>query len=218
MGVILAREWAAQYPNARFVADVKSTSLFTSDPQLLALGAKTDYCKTGHSYMKRYLNEHDCLAGFERSGHYVFAPPLGRGYDDGIATALEVCRLLDRYPEKTLSNFFETLDKTWGNIPILPLCSDKVKYEIIEKITDNLEKMAEKVEPFAGRRIESISKINGIRVQFQDGAWVLIRASSNMPNLVVICESPNSSNEMTSILGFVKNLLSTYPEIDISAF
>src|SRR5262249_4029113 len=50
VGVMLARDLSAQYRNAVFVADVKSTGLFTTDPVLKANGAKALYWKTGHSY------------------------------------------------------------------------------------------------------------------------------------------------------------------------
>jgi phosphomannomutase/phosphoglucomutase len=83
VGVMLARDIAALHKNAVFVADVKSTGLFMTDPVLQSLGAKALYWKTGHSYMKRYTFEQKALAGFEKSGHFFFQPPLGRGYDAG---------------------------------------------------------------------------------------------------------------------------------------
>ena len=57
VGVMLARDMAAQQKGATFVVDVKSTGLFATDPVLAKLGAKADYWKTGHSYMKRRVNE-----------------------------------------------------------------------------------------------------------------------------------------------------------------
>src|SRR5690349_17227577 len=53
VGVMLARDMSSLHKNATFVADVKSTGLFMTDPVLIKNGAKTDYWKTGHSYMKR---------------------------------------------------------------------------------------------------------------------------------------------------------------------
>lgn len=79
VGVMLARDLAAAYDNKQFVADVKSTGLFNSDPKLKELGAKTDYWKTGHSYIKRRVHELNALVGFEKSGHYFYNAPIGRG-------------------------------------------------------------------------------------------------------------------------------------------
>ncbi|MBZ0124277.1 MAG: phosphomannomutase/phosphoglucomutase, partial [Roseovarius sp.] len=75
VGVILARDLSRLHPGATFVADVKSTGLFASDPVLRENGARADYWKTGHSHMKRRVKELGALAGFEKSGHYFLAEP-----------------------------------------------------------------------------------------------------------------------------------------------
>ncbi len=40
---------------------------------------KADYWKTGHSYIKRRVTDLKALAGFEKSGHFFFNTPIGRG-------------------------------------------------------------------------------------------------------------------------------------------
>src|SRR5262249_25913665 len=52
VGVMLARDMSALHKGATFVADVKSTGLFMTDPVLHQNGVKADYWKTGHSYIK----------------------------------------------------------------------------------------------------------------------------------------------------------------------
>src|SRR5262249_20747940 len=94
VGVMLARDISALQNAATFVADGTSTGLFMPDPVLRGNGAKADYCKTGHSYMKRRVNEIGAVAGFEKSGHFFFNKPMGRGYDDGLIFALAVCDML----------------------------------------------------------------------------------------------------------------------------
>ena len=63
IGVMLARDISALHPGSTFVVDVKSTGLFATDPVLQANGARTDYWKTGHSYIKRRVAE---LCGHRR--------------------------------------------------------------------------------------------------------------------------------------------------------
>ena len=82
---------------------MKSTGLFATDPVLKANGATTVYWKTGHSYIKRKTAELGALAGFEKSGHFFFNPPLGRGYDDGLVAAAAILAMLDRNPGKKLT-------------------------------------------------------------------------------------------------------------------
>ena len=91
VGVMLARDMSAIHKDAQFVVDVKSTGLFVTDPVLQKQGAKATYWKTGHSYMKRRTHEVGALAGFEKSGHFFFNKPFGRGYDDGLVSAIAVC-------------------------------------------------------------------------------------------------------------------------------
>ena len=72
VGVMLARDISSQHKNALFVADVKSTGLFVTDPVLIKNGAKTDYWKTGHSYMKRRVNEIGAHGRFRKIRSFLF--------------------------------------------------------------------------------------------------------------------------------------------------
>ena len=134
VGVIMARDLSKIYPNSTFVADVKSTGLFSSDPELLALGAKTDYWKTGHSHMKRRVKELGALAGFEKSGHYFLAEPIGRGYDCGMRVAVELCKLLDRNPDRSMADLHKNLPKTWATPTMSPYCPDEKKYDVLDRL------------------------------------------------------------------------------------
>jgi phosphomannomutase/phosphoglucomutase len=204
MGVLLARHFAAAAKNARFIADVKSTGLFDSDPVLKARGAACEYWKTGHSYMKRRTAECGALAGFEKSGHYFFQPPLGRGYDDGLLTALEILRMLDRRPGKTMADLYRELPETWGT-PTMPApCADHIKYDIIGRVTEYFR---------ADPAVIAVNTINGVRFGFADGSWGLVRASSNKPELVVVCESPVSRRRMLEVVDTIRSHLANYREV-----
>src|SRR6266581_6921683 len=132
VGVMLARDMSAQRKGAIFVADVKSTGLFMTDPVLARNGAKTDYWKTGHSYMKRRVTEIGALAGFEKSGHFFFNKPVGRGYDDGLISAIAVCDMLDRSPDRSMADLKNALPKTWQSPTMAPHCPDEVKYDVVD--------------------------------------------------------------------------------------
>ncbi|MBW8733946.1 MAG: phosphomannomutase/phosphoglucomutase, partial [Asticcacaulis sp.] len=56
--------------------------------------------------------------------------------------------------------------------------------------------------------------VNGARVHLEDGSWVLVRASSNKPELVVVVESLRSEDDMRDLFRKeVKPRLQAYPEI-----
>ncbi len=213
VGVMLARDISALHPDARFVADVKSTGLFMTDPVLKKNGATTTYWKTGHSYIKRFSHETKALVGFEKSGHFFFNPPLGRGYDDGIVAGLAVCDMLDRSPEKTMADLKNALPKTWQSPTMSPHCGDEVKYGVVDKIVERFKQAADNGESVADQKIRELITVNGVRVVLEDGTWGLIRASSNKPELVVVVESPTSEKNMKAIFAALDAELALHPEV-----
>jgi phosphomannomutase/phosphoglucomutase len=213
VGVMLARDLSARHPNAVFVADVKSTGLFLTDPVLQRNGAKALYWKTGHSYMKRYTHEQKALVGFEKSGHFFFQPPLGRGYDDGLVTAIAVCDLLDHNPGQSLADLKNALPKTWGSPTMSPHCDDEAKYGVVDRITGQYQEAAAKGAAVAGQKIRDLVTVNGVRVTLADGTWGLVRASSNKPELVVVVESPTSETNMRAIFADIDARLGKFPEV-----
>ncbi|NOT70395.1 MAG: phosphomannomutase/phosphoglucomutase [Hyphomicrobium sp.] len=213
VGVMLARDISAIHKNATFVVDVKSTGLFTTDPVLNANGAKTTYWKTGHSYIKRFNFENKTLVGFEKSGHFFFNAPLGRGYDDGLVAALAVCDMLDRAPGKTMVDLRDALPKTWGSPTMSPHCDDEKKYGIVDKVIEHYKRQHELGARVAGQRIRELITVNGVRVVLEDGTWGLIRASSNKPELVVVVESPTAEANMKAIFKDLDQTLSRFPEV-----
>jgi phosphomannomutase/phosphoglucomutase len=213
IGVMLARDLSKIYPQARFVVDVKSTGLFATDPVLIAQNVQTDYWKTGHSYIKRRVNELKALAGFEKSGHFFFNEPIGRGYDDGLLTAIHVLEMLNRNPQKSMADLYAELPKTWGSPTMSPHCADEVKYGVVDKVTARFKEMKEKGVPFLGGPIRDLVMVNGVRVTVGDGTWGLVRASSNKPELVVVVESPASEARMREMFASLDAVLRENPEV-----
>lgn len=213
VGVILARDLSERYETAQFVVDVKSTGLFHTDPVLIANGAKTDYWKTGHSYIKRRAHELNALVGFEKSGHYFFNPPIGRGYDDGLVSAIAICDMLDRHADKKMSDLRKALPQTWGSPTMSPHCPDDVKYEVVERMSQMFHDMAARGDVLLGQKIRELVTVNGVRVMLDDGTWGLVRASSNKPGLVVVVESPVSEAQMRGMFHEIDTRLSAMPEV-----
>ncbi len=213
VGVIMARDLSKLYPNSTFVADVKSTGLFASDPELQKLGAKADYWKTGHSHMKRRVKELGALAGFEKSGHYFLAEPVGRGYDCGMRVAVEICKLMDRNPDMSMSDLRKALPKTYSTPTMSPYCADTEKYDVLARLVAKLVSKFEAGDTFAGRKINTVVTVNGARVILDNGSWGLVRASSNTPNLVVVCESSESEEELHAIFKEIDAVIRTEPSV-----
>src|SRR5471032_256195 len=213
IGVMLARDLSATHKGAQFVVDVKSTGLYLTDPVLKANGVKTDYWKTGHSYIKRRTAELKALAGFEKSGHFFFNPPIGLGYDDGIVAGIAVLEMLDRAGPAKLSALYDGLPKTWGSPTMSPFCPDDKKYAVVEAMVQEYTALKGKGETLLGQKIVSVVTVNGVRVTLEDGTWGLVRASSNKPSLVVVVESPASEANMRAMFKDIDTRLSRHPEV-----
>ncbi len=206
IGLLIARNLASKYKNSKFVVDVKSTGLYTKDKVLLDNNCKTIYWKTGHSHIKRKVNLEKALAGFEKSGHFFFNSPFGYGYDDGINSAIQICRLLENQNKK-LSEIINDLPKTFQSPTMAPYCKDEEKYKVVEEMIKKIEELKKNNNKIDDQNIDEVLTVNGVRFSLEDGSWGLIRASSNKPSLVIVTESPTSNSRKKNIFNFIDGLL-----------
>ena len=206
IGLLIARNLAPKYKGSKFIVDVKSTGLFAKDKILKENNCETIYWKTGHSHIKRKVNQIKALAGFEKSGHFFFNKPLGYGYDDGINSALQICHLLNDQNKK-MNEIINELPKTYQTPTMAPFCKDEEKYLVVEDLIKQVEVLKLKNTKIDNQSITDILTVNGVRFSLDDGSWGLIRASSNKPSLVVVTESPTSNERKKKIFDFIDNLL-----------
>ena len=206
IGLLIARNLSSKHEKSKFIVDVKSTGLFSKDDILIKNQCKTIYWKTGHSHIKRKVNSEKALAGFEKSGHFFFNPPIGYGYDDGINSAVQVCHLLDNQNKK-MSEIIKELPITYQSPTMAPFCKDEEKYQVVNDIVKKIEEIKENRNKIDGQEIKEVLTVNGVRFSFEDGSWGLVRASSNKPSLVVVTESPESDQRKKRIFNFIDDLL-----------
>ena len=206
IGLLIARNLSESRKNSKFIVDVKSTGLYKYDKILKKNKCETIYWKTGHSHIKRKVNQERALAGFEKSGHFFFNQPLGYGYDDGINSAIQVCHLLENQNKK-ISSIINEIPKTFQSPTMAPYCKDEEKYGVVEKIVKEIKEIKNKKNKIDNQIIDEILTVNGIRFSFEDGSWGLIRASSNKPSLVIVTESPTSDERKIKIFRFIDDIL-----------
>jgi phosphomannomutase/phosphoglucomutase len=138
---------------------------------------------------------------------------VGRGYDDGLVSALAVCEMLERNPGKSMSDLEAELPRTWQSPTMSPHCDDEIKYDVVARAVAHFEGMAADGAALAGQPIRDLVTVNGVRISLDDGTWGLVRASSNKPELVVVVESPTSEANMRAIFEAIDAYLSQQPEV-----
>ncbi len=206
IGLLIARNLSNIHKKSKFVVDVKSTGLYSTDEVLSKNECETIYWKTGHSHIKRKVHHEKALAGFEKSGHFFFNQPLGYGYDDGINSAIQVCHLLNDQNKK-ISEIIKEIPTTYQSPTMAPFCKDEEKYSVVDEMIKKFKKIKDKKIKIDNQEIKEIITVNGVRFSFADGSWGLIRASSNKPSLVVVTESPTSDARKLNIFKFIDEIL-----------
>ena len=201
------------HPGATFVVDVKSTGLFATDPELVSRGVKVDYWKTGHSHIKRRVRDLAALAGFEKSGHFFFNAPVGRGYDDGFVTADRRARhARPQSGEVAWPISIASCRRPGVRRPCRRIAPTKRNTPSSTRVVGALRGDAggaAKRSP--GRRSATSSPSTARASTVEDGTWGLVRASSNKPELVVVVESPVSEARMREMFAAVDAVLAREP-------
>jgi phosphomannomutase/phosphoglucomutase len=126
-------------------------------------------------------------------------PPIGRGYDDGLVAAAAILAMLDRNPDKKLSDLKKALPVAYTSLTMSAHCADEVKYGVVDDMVAEYTAFANAGGTILGRKIVDLITVNGVRVALEDGSWVLVRASSNKPEIVVVVESTQSEDDMRAL-------------------
>lgn len=196
--LLLARPILEKNPGAKVVFDVKCTEALIE--YIKAFGGTPIIWKTGHSYIKAKAREEGAYLAGERSGHIYF-PKEHYEFDDAIFAALKLIEYLSNQP-KPLSAVIDELPRYVTSPVWHASCSDEEKYAIVDKLTESFKKEY---------GLEKVIDVNGARVYIEDG-WGLVRASSNLPALVLVFEAKTEEG-LAKIEKIFRERLSQFPNI-----
>ncbi len=194
--MLLARQVLARTPGANIVFDVKCSQALIEDIE--AHGGVPVMWKTGHSHIKSKMKEVSAPIAGERSGH-IFLKEGFHGFDDGIFAGLRLAEYVAS-TAKPLSRLLAEAPHYVTSPEIHVDCGDLVKYGVVDAMTAELRR------DHPGRVID----INGARVAYDDG-WGLVRASSNLPELVLVFEG-RTREAMLRIKEDFRRRLARHPE------
>ncbi len=163
-------------------------------------GGKAYMYKTGHSLIKKKMQELDLPFAGEMSGHICFADDY-YGYDDAIYVAARFVQMLSRQ-DKPLSEIMDGLPKYHSTPEMRLNCpDDKTKFEIDKKATAYFKDNFDCID------------VDGVRIKFGDG-WGLVRASNTQPVIVTRFEA-KTKERLEEIKSLVLNKLKEFGEISI---
>jgi phosphomannomutase len=174
---LMAREILREQPGATIIADVKASQVLFDE--IARLGGSPLMWITGHSVIKAKMAELKAPLAGEMSGHIFFADHY-YGFDDALYAGVRMLRLVAG-EGRSLASMKSELPRRLNTPEIRFDCPDARKFAVVEEVRSRLEG--------DGARF---SGIDGVRVQTDDGWW-LLRASNTQPVLVARCEAEDAS-------------------------
>ena len=171
---ILAREVLADLPGATIIAEVKASQMLFDEIE--RLGGKPLMWKAGHSLIKGKMAEVGAPLAGEMSGHIFFGHRY-YGFDDAPYAAIRLLSILTQSAE-SLAQMRDGLPQMLNTPEVRFHCPEDRKVAIVAEVKQRLN----------GAAGLKVNDIDGIRVQTEDGWW-LLRASNTEAALVARCES-----------------------------
>ena len=166
--------------NQTVILDIKSS--YVAYDKIISFGLNAEIGKTGHSNIKKRIKEINSPLAGEMSGHIFFADKY-YGYDDALYTSIRIISLMAN--DNNLDDFISTLPKTYVSPEIKLYCSDKIKFQLINRLID---KVLKDYNP------ENVITLDGVRAKNEMGWW-LIRASNTEEAIVVRFEGKSEKGQ-----------------------
>lgn len=177
--MIYAEDVLKNCPHATIIADVKASSALFD--RVAELGGMPEMWKTGHSLIKSRMKETGAPLAGEMSGHVFFADDY-YGFDDALYAGVRLLAATARLG-KSVTAMREAVPPMFNTPEMRFQVDESRKFAAMAEITERLSGAP-------GPEVESVTTIDGVRVNTADGWW-LLRASNTQDVLVARAESDN---------------------------
>ncbi len=166
--------------NGGVVRNVATTHLLDRIAQ--GFGETCHEVPVGFKHISSNMEKYDCLIGGESSGGLTIRGHING--KDGIFAASLLIELLS-VTGKSLSQLLGEIHKDFGGSY---MTEKDFKFSHAEK--DRLMKLLfdEKKLPAFNYEVEKVSYMDGVKVYFRNGGWVITRFSGTEPLLRIFCE------------------------------
>lgn len=165
-----------------------------------SFGQKCYEVPVGFKHISAKMQETDAIIGGESSGGLTV-----RGHISGKDGIYAACLLIEMIAKtgKKLSQIMNDIEAECGQI----FMEERDYRFSIEKKAEIMDKLMEKKElPKLPYEIEKVSYLDGSKVYFKNGGWVIARFSGTEPLLRIFCEMPKKE-EAADICGLYENWL-----------
>lgn len=198
--MLFAQALLAEYPGEIVLFDVKSTGLLHDT--ISRAGGKPKMVASGHSLIKKALQENNAKLAGELSGHLFFADRW-YGFDDALYAACRLLELLAADPDRTPTQIFAAQPQR-VNTPEIHIAMDETECRQF------MQRFIEKAQ-FSDARL---TKIDGLRADFANG-WGLARASNTVPGLTLRFEAGTEADLQHIKQLFVQQMLQVKPTLSL---
>jgi phosphomannomutase len=185
IGVLLSR---GCYEQPTVVYDLKCASVLARAVE--AVGGTAIMCPSGHGFIRSLMLQRQADLGVEVSGHHFFGA-LGGG-DDGLLTALVVCRLL-----------------TAAGLPLARLLAaigwPAITPDLRIPFRGDAASLLEQIAASCGGQV---SRLDGVRARYEDG-WALARGSITEPAVTLRFEG----GDRRRVTDIAERFLAGVPEL-----
>jgi len=175
--ILFARDVLERNPGAEIIYDVKCSRNLPAEIE--AAGGIATMWRTGHSFIKAKLKESGAALAGEMSGH-IFFKERWFGFDDGVYAGARLIELLAKQ-DQTPQAIFDALPDSINTPELRMEFAEGEHYRFMDKLKE--------VAKFSDA---SVSKIDGLRVDYPDG-FGLIRPSNTTPILVLRFEADSQA-------------------------
>ena len=175
--ILFARDILQRNPGSEIIYDVKCSR--NLPVEIEAAGGQPTMWRTGHSFIKAKLKETGAALAGEMSGH-IFFKERWYGFDDGVYAGARLIELLSKLPQ-TPQEIFDALPNSINTPELRIEFAEGEHYAFMDKLKAS-----------ADFKDAQVSKIDGLRVDYQDG-FGLIRPSNTTPILVLRFEADSDA-------------------------
>ena len=184
--------------NKKIVKNISTTVSMTSmiDSIVKKYGVNCFRTKVGFKYVAPNMEKNDSILGGEESGGYSYSKHLLER--DGIISSMLILENLIESKSNS-SEFIYKLSEKYGNY-FYRRSDIKLNDKTVKKLTDFISKFNSK--KIIDKQIKFIDKKDGIKINFENDEWILVRLSGTEPLARIYAESFDKES--------VNNLISSF--------